>query len=315
MLKGRAAAISIAVGIVLAAVLLYYSLRGIDWREVGRIIAGANPRRLLVAALLATLALFLRSLRWRVLLNAEGRIGVPAVFWATAAGYFGNNFLPLRGGELLRTVMISARSTLEIPYVLATAASERAADAVALVLIAGLALRLLPERPEWMAKAATSFAALGAVGLFMIAFLPRFDRVLAALLRRVGAAGTRLDALLSQALRGLRAFHDARRLFLFAALTVVIWSLDAFTTTVAASALGMAIPLRAAFLLIAALGLSSALPSTPGFLGIYQFVAVSVLPPFGLSRTDAVAYILIAQAAGYVVVGVWGAIGLTRYRA
>jgi len=315
MLKGRAAAISIAVAIVLAAVLLYYSLRGIDWREVGRIIAGANPRRLLFAALLATLALFLRSLRWRVLLNAEGRISVPAVFWATAAGYFGNNFLPFRGGELLRTVMISARSTLEIPYVLATAASERAADAVALVLIAGLALRLLPERPEWMAKAATSFAALGAVGVFMIAFLPRFDRVLAALLRRVGAAGTRLDALLSQALRGLRAFHDARRLFLFAALTVVIWSLDAFTTTVAASALGMAIPLRAAFLLIAALGLSSALPSTPGFLGIYQFVAVSVLPPFGLSRTDAVAYILIAQAAGYVVVGVWGAIGLTRYRA
>ena len=31
-------------------------------------------------------------------------------------------------------------------------------------------------------------------------------------------------------------------------------------------------------------------------LGIYQFVAVSVLTPFGFSRTDAIAYILVAQA-------------------
>ena len=85
MLKGRAAAISIAVAIVLAAVLLYYSLRGIEWKEVGRIIASANRRVLLFAAFLATGSLFLRSLRWRVLLNAEGRIGVPAVFVVTFA--------------------------------------------------------------------------------------------------------------------------------------------------------------------------------------------------------------------------------------
>jgi glycosyltransferase 2 family protein len=315
MLKGRAAAISIAVAIVLAAVLLYYSLRGIEWKEVGRIIANANRRVLLFAAFLATCSLLLRSLRWRVLLNAEGRIGVPAVFWATAAGYFGNNFLPLRGGELLRTVMISSRSTLEMPYVLATAASERAADAIALVLIAGLALRLLPERPDWIEHAATSFAALAAAAALTIAFLPRFDRLLSAAVRRVGAAGTRLERALDQALRGLRAFHDTGRLSLFVALTVCIWSLDAITTTIAAGALGMAIPLRASFLLIAALGLSSALPSTPGYVGIYQFVAVSVLPPFGLSRTDAIAYILVAQVMSYIVNGLWGGIGLTRYRA
>ena len=39
------------------------------------------------------------------------------------------------------------------------------------------------------------------------------------------------------------------------------------------------------------MGLASALPSTPGYVGIYQFVAVSVLTPFGFSRTDAIAYI------------------------
>ena len=64
-----------------------------------------------------------------MLLNAEGSVGVAAAFWATAAGLFGNNFLPARAGELVRTVMISSRSGLGNVYVLATALSERVADA------------------------------------------------------------------------------------------------------------------------------------------------------------------------------------------
>ena len=64
----------------------------------------------------------------------------------------------------------------------------------------------------------------------------------------------------------------------------------------------------------AALGLGSALPSTPGYVGVYQFVAVTVLTPFGFTRTDAIAYILVAQALMYVVIGFWGSVGFTRYR-
>src|SRR6476660_2086728 len=76
----------------------------------------------------------------------------------------------------------------------------------------------------------------------------------------------------------------------------------------------MHMPLAAAFLLLAGLGLGSALPSTPGYVGIYQFVAVSVLAPFGFSKNNAIAYIMVAQALCYVVIGVWGGIGLWRYR-
>jgi len=39
-----------------------------------------------------------------------------------------------------------------------------------------------------------------------------------------------------------------------------------------------------------------------------------VLTPFGFSRTDAIAYILVAQAMMYVVIGFWGSWGLMRYR-
>ncbi|MBV8866502.1 MAG: hypothetical protein JO210_14000, partial [Acidobacteriaceae bacterium] len=45
---------------------------------------------------------------------------------------------------------------------------------------------------------------------------------------------------------------------------------------------------------------------------IYQFVAVSVLTPFGFSKTDAIAYILLAQAVQYALITFWGALGMAR---
>jgi hypothetical protein len=66
-------------------------------------------------------------------------------------------------------------------------------------------------------------------------------------------------------------------------------------------AVGLAISFPLAVLLLTGLGLSSALPSTPGYVGIYQFVAVTVLGPFGIDKSQALAYILLTQAYGYVV--------------
>ena len=50
-----------------------------------------------------------------------------------------------------------------------------------------------------------------------------------------------------------------------------------------------------------ALGFASAIPSTPGYVGVYQFVAVLVLVPFGLSRDQALVQVIGFQGAGYIV--------------
>jgi hypothetical protein len=81
-----------------------------------------------------------------------------------------------------------------------------------------------------------------------------------------------------------------------------------------ARAIGLSFSVSVAALLIAGLGLGSALPSTPGYVGIYQYVSVSVLVPFGFSKSDALAYILLFQAMNYVVLLVFGLIGFGRPR-
>jgi uncharacterized membrane protein YbhN (UPF0104 family) len=54
------------------------------------------------------------------------------------------------------------------------------------------------------------------------------------------------------------------------------------------------------------------LPSTPGYIGVYQFVAVSVLVPLGLTRSEALAFIFLFQINTYIVICGWAALGMWR---
>ena len=291
--------------LILAAGFFWYSLRGIDWHQVRTIVGQARPALFVAAMFLTSTALFLRALRWRLLLNAAGEVTVGTAVQATAAGYFGNNFLPARGGELIRTFMISARSTLAPAHVLATAISERIADALILVMVVAICLPMVPDRPAWLVRASAIFALGAGAGIVLLAVLPAARR---------RWPGTPPWKIIDQAIEGIRAFHDAGRVARFGAFSLVIWTLDACSVVLTGRALRLDVPLRAGFLLNASLGLGSALPSTPGYVGIFQAVAVTILPLFGLSRTDAMAFILVAQALGYVVIGVSGAAAIVQYR-
>ena len=275
----------------LAAVLLYLSLRGVDWKGVWRTIAGARWGFLAAGCGCSCFSFFMRSLRWRILLNAEARLSVGTVFSATMAGYLGNTFLPARAGELVRTLAIGARSSLSKTYILTTALSERLMDAIALVLWSSLILLGTEAKPRWMVDLSRTTALVAGAGALAIALLPHME----------GLCRNRLPRFAGQVLLGVRAFHNLGRLLGFTALTVAIWMTDAFGVMLGAYGLHLYFSFTVAMLLLTGLGLGSALPSTPGYVGIYQFVAVTVLTPFGIGRDAALAYILVAQASACVV--------------
>lgn len=305
------------VALALAAVLLYFSLRGIDWRQVWSTLATTRLGYVALMVIVGMGSLYLRAVRWRVLLLSAGPVRLSTAFWATCACYFGNNYLPARAGELIRTVAVDAEAGLGRTFILTTALSERIVDAVALVLISSLVLLTLPTRPGWYAAAARPFAIIGICGVLGIAILPKLERFWNALLDRTPVPERfrgRLKQILEQVLYGLRAFHDTRRLIAFVALTAAIWSIDAVSTIFAAKSLDIDLNFPITFLLLTGLGLGSALPSTPGYVGIYQFVAVTVLAPFGFDRAAVIAFTLLLQALQYLTTGVWGLFALVRFR-
>jgi glycosyltransferase 2 family protein len=314
---GRPGAWRWAVSIPLAAVLLYYSLRGVEWSRIWGIIAAARWEYILALAAIVAFNFFLRSLRWRILLNAEAQLSVGLVFRANMAGYIGNNFLPARAGEVIRSLIVSTHSSLSKTYVLTTALSERLMDVIALVLWSSLVLLGVHPKPEWMDRLSRSMAVVAAVGALTVAILPHTGDLMRNLLHRIPmptVLRARLLPLAEQVLLGLRAFHHWGRFGGFALFTVAIWTLDATGTMIASRAFGLNFSFSVAMLLITALGLGSALPSTPGYLGIYQFVAVTVLTPFGVAHDAALAFIMVAQAVGYAVTLLLGLPGLPLLR-
>lgn len=302
---------------LLAVVLLYFSLRGVEWRRVWTTIATARWQYIAAAGLITSWSFFLRACRWRILLNAEAHFSVSTVFWANMAGYLGNSFLPARAGELVRSFIISSHSSLSRTYVLTTALSERTMDAIALVLWSSLVLLGVNPKPRWLDGVGRTMAVMAGAGLLAIVVLPHTGNLCQAIISRLplpAALKGKLLGLAEQVLLGLRAFHNVKRMAGFGLLTVVIWMSDAASVIVVAAGLGLHLSFAMGALLLTGLGLSSALPSTPGYVGIYQFVAVSVLTPFGVSRDLALAYILIWQAMAYVVVSIFGLPGLYRFR-
>jgi uncharacterized protein (TIRG00374 family) len=297
----------------LAALLLYLALRGVDWKAFLDTLRQGRYYLLPLIFIWSSLSYFIRAMRWRVLLSAERTIRPLTVFWANMAGYLGNNFLPARAGELVRSVALGHKAGINASFVLATALTERLLDVIALVLISSLALLALPGISPTFAPALRGMALLGGVGLLVVLLAPLlsgfFQRLLA-IFPLPAAWKPRLENLLARFLDGMRSLQNPGRAASFTALTAVIWLADGLGTMLGAYMLRLHLSLPQALLLLAGMGLSSAIPSTPGYVGVYQFVAVTVLTPFGFSKSDALAYILVAQAFGYVVVTVWGLPGL-----
>ena len=298
---------------LLAVIFLYFALRGVEWGRVWAIIVHARWEWFLAVIASTSFSSLMRSLRWRVLLNARAHFDVPTVFWANMAGYLGNNFLPARAGEVVRTFIISSRSTLTRTYVLTTALSERMMDAIALVLWSGIVLMGVHPKPAWLNQVSRTLAVGAGAGLLVVIVLPHAKSLCNAIIRRLPFS-EKLLPIAEQILLGLQTFHDVRRLATFAAYTVAIWSVDTYTVVLGGRALDLEIGYSAAALLICGMGLGSALPSTPGYVGIYQFVAVSVLTPFGIAKDAALALILVLQALGYVVITMFGVPGLYRFK-
>ena len=312
--RGGLAAWRWILAIAIAAVLLYAALRGVDWMRVWRTVVEARWDLLAGAACISVCSFTLRALRWRILLNAgtSQPLGLGTVFRANMAGYLGNNVLPARAGEVIRSLIISSKSSLSRTYVLTTAVSERMTDAIVLVLWGSLMLSRVAKL-AWMEGVARSMSVAAAAGAVCLMVSPHAEGLVHRVLKWLPLPAKlkeRVKGLVEQILLGIRAFHHWGRLAGYAVLTALIWSADATSLMIGARALGFHLSYPAAILLLTAMGLGSALPSTPGYVGIYQFAAVTVLAAFGIGRDQALAYSLVTQALGYVVVAILGVPGM-----
>lgn len=309
-----------SVAIAVSVFFLFLALKKIDWPGFFALIKTADILFILPGFLIMFFSFTMRSYRWKFLIDHE-QADYKKVFWATGTGYFGNNFLPARAGELARCLLLGKNTGISKAYLIATALTERITD-VPIVLFLGMALSLTLETlPAQARQVAMAGAIISLVSVIMIFAAPLWRRIAEKILSKLPLPerlNIRLSHLIEHFEQGVGRLRNLKTLAGYLGISVVIWLADAFFMVMFAKAYHFDMSFGLGMVLITALALSSVLPSTPGQVGVYQYVAILVLTPFGASNEAALAVILTFQVVFFglsLVTGLPGFLALSGSKA
>jgi glycosyltransferase 2 family protein len=309
--------LKIGVGLAVSAVCLWLAIQNapiaelmsapsqIDWLWVG------------VTGLTTVGSYWARGCRWRALLGGRGSNS--EYFWAQSIGSLLTNIFPLRAGEAGRVVIVSRRVRIPLVQVGASLVLERAVDlAVVLSLLA--VLLLIMDVPWPVAATGLALGAALTVAWFGVALLLLFGDRLTSLVRlltgrlpeRLGQFALTTWSHVLQALEPLRDLRVVAEIVFWSAL-IWIMGIASFLTAIQAVVPGPTL-LEASFALVA-VALGVALPSSPGFIGVFHLIGQQALAlPFPERYSGAQAFViaLISHAAYYVPSTLLGVLGLAR---
>lgn len=296
---------------------LWLALRHVPLIEVAHLVSRGDKLWLTLAVVLQLIAVVARAQRWVVLLGKKGRL--TDSFWALGVGYLFTNVFPLRMGEPARVVLMAQRSGLPTMQVAASAIVERLLDVATIVVALMLVLPLM-NVPALVKQSGTTLGLLSLVAIAILLLAVRFrslsEKLLESVCQRARVLPTAaIVARWRELVTGLAPFTQPR-----VALQSISWSLIAWLFSAAMYWAVLrafqpdASPVEAVFVVVA-LSFAVTVPSSPGFLGVFQLVGQQALVlPFGTKyeATHAMAIIMSAYLVYYLLTTLLGIIGLWR---
>lgn len=311
---------SLVIGLLVSAIFLFLAFRKTDFHELYGHLATANYWYLIPASVLTIAALWVRALRWGLLLHPLKAIGAGTLFSATSIGFMCNNILPMRLGELIRAFVIGRSAGVRASAAFATIIIERLFDLFAMIGVFGLLLIFAPfHNRDFKIGVLIAFCAgiVALVGLVVFYLWPApFERIAARVLP--GKVRERVLRLLRSFANGLEIFRDVRRLFGIGALTILMWLCITVVIEICfASARleegGLALPGSASLLVLVVIAIGVMVPSGPGFVGTMQAAAVFGLGIVGYHDRDrALSFSILYHATQWFPVVLVGLIYLVK---
>jgi glycosyltransferase 2 family protein len=295
----KAIAFGILVGLPISAALLLLSLRHLDGHELRASLGGADGRQLSLAIAVMAAVYVVQATRWRVIAGARGVPVTRFVEWVVGAVAV-NNVMPGRAGDLLRAEWLARGIRRSRASSVSSVVVDRGLDVVTLVLALVLTYPFVPHaawlRDFWLAGGALGIL----VGAAFVAAIIHARR------RRSSSVGGERGHV-AEAVRTIGAILRGRSGAAAVLLSILGWATWALGAWLVASSLGISLtPLEVLFV-TAVLNLGVAIPSSPGFIGTYQWLGVSALGVLGVGHTRAFAFAVVVHAAWFVPTTVAGA--------
>jgi uncharacterized membrane protein YbhN (UPF0104 family) len=307
--------LSIALGLAGTGFFLWLALRNVKLGDLTAALSGASWGWLLPMGAIVYLDLFVRAVRWRVLLS-RARPGAPVLELARleAIGLGVNNVLFLRLGELLRGVLAARRLEMSAFAALASVVVERALDVAALLTIFIVASGLEPGFVPPRMRLAAELLLAGAVAALAVLAFAETAVAEGGIIERALRPWPKVHSLVEQLSLGAAVLREPAAALQAGALSLALWSVDAGVYWAGARALGLG-PLMnypRSVLALSWAGASSALPAAPGAIGTFEAIVKSIVVQFGASPEQALAYALVCHMSMYLLVTVTGLVLLYR---
>lgn len=307
------------VGLGITAGFLYLVFRQVDLRRLSQALMTADYRWIAPALAVYLFGYWIRAVRWHYLLRSVKPIRARALFPPLILGFTVNNLLPARMGEFVLAYVVGKREGVSKSTVFATVFMQRLYDGLVMVLFAMLVLAVfrmpkVTEPSEFMRllDRVLDIAAAGFLMAFCLIFAVmtwkeqssrRLEQAARLLPGRWRDRGRKLVRSFMEGLSVMRSRSDSAGAF---ALTVLAWSAESAAYFFVLRAFHLALPVYASVMLMAVVNLGIMIPSSPGYIGPFEFFGVGTLKLFGVEASVSLPGILVIHTLVWLPITLWG---------
>jgi len=286
------------IGIVISVGGIYWAFWDFKFHEFENSIQGVNYLYLLFATLFLWASVWLRALRWRWLFRINTMPTTASLYRAELIGYFGNNILPLRLGELMRAYLIGREWNLSKKYVFGTIVLERILDFLSLIVFAFLLILFYPleeslrEYIIWRGG-----ISLVAIMIFII-ILYRIKTI---------KINHKILNSLKDIIEGLLSINK-KAFFPVIAASLFIWGIYYLDVYLLQYAFGFNLSFSQILMILVLPSVALAIPSGPGMIGTFHAaVKYTMVDLFGYAPNDGSSFAIFLHAYGYILLTLLGA--------
>ena len=306
------------IGPLVSLAALVFILRQLD---LARLLDSLRDLQISWLALMVPVYLctyLMRGLRWQLMLRPAKPVRLGVATSIIFLGMLANNLLPARLGELVRAFALRSREQLPTAFGLASIVAERIFDGTAILLIFCATVLLTPF-PESLDRTLASMGLVAASALVVALAVVLVARIRPQLIEAVagsvaGWLPRRVRELVEQlwhsALGAIAFLQADRTLLLFSLLSLAVWLIEGAVLWLGLLALGLEPDPHLAYFTLVLIGFGVAVPSAPGYFGVFEACVVLAFAAFALSREVALSYALVVHGLHFAVIGVAGLISL-----
>ncbi len=320
--------ISLTIGIALSVAALYFTFRNVPLGDLVVYLGSINYVWVIPATFLVLLSFFVRALRWQFILASTHKIGIWPAFHPMMIGFMINCIFPGRLGEFARPAILQKKEQVPFGTGIATVAAERVFDVAALVTFAVITLTAIDINPEvqivfgnFQLNRATLeilfnriilMGILLMIGMIAVS-IPSIRRaihqlILALPLLFIFASETTKTKIRVKACEPLTRFVDniakgftllkhPQKIIICSIYSLLVWIIAAFSYyAFSFGSPGVQLTFTEMFAVMVIICLFIALPSVPGFWGLWEAGGVFAMSLFGTSSDVAAGFTLANHA-------------------